>query len=52
VGIFGVAVPKMIEETVPTYLLDMFGTFTNTAMNFGGMLVIVEAASLPNPSDI
>lgn len=34
-GLFTVAAPRIIEETVPTYLMGEFGISTNLALAFG-----------------
>lgn len=50
-GIYQVAVPRMIEETVPLHLLPIFGTVTNLAVNGGKMLSIVIGGGIPSSSD-
>jgi len=46
-GIFGVALPRMIEETVPQRLLGPFGIVTNLSVNTGGLVAILMGAGLP-----
>ena len=41
----------MIEETVPNYMLGIFGTSTNLAVNGGKMLTFVMGAGLPDSKD-
>ena len=50
-GIFGVALPRMIEETVPSNLLGHFGIVTNLSVNTGGLVAILMGAGLPDTSD-
>ena len=50
-GIFAVALPRMIDETVPNHLLGTFGIITNLSINTGGMLSIVMGVGLPDPKD-
>ena len=47
-GIYQLAVPRMIEETVPVYLLGIFGTATNIANNAGKMVTLVLGAAIPD----
>jgi MFS family permease len=47
-GVFTVAGPKMIEETVPAHLLAIFGPVTNMAINLGSMIAILLAVGLPD----
>lgn len=47
IGVFSVVVPKMIEETTPSYLLQTFGISTNLALTFGEMIVIIMGSFLP-----
>ena len=46
-GIFGVALPRMIEETVPTQLLGSFGVITNLSVNTGSLVAILMGLGLP-----
>lgn len=48
-GIFGVALPRMIEETIPQNLLGPFGVVTNLSVNTGGLVAILVGAILPDP---
>jgi MFS family permease len=51
-GIFGVALPRMIEETVPHQLLGPFGVITNLSVNTGGLIAIMMGLGLPDdPKD-
>jgi len=50
-GIFGVALPRMIEETVPSNLLGPFGIVTNLSVNTGGLVAILMGAGLPDSTD-
>jgi MFS family permease len=50
-GIFGVALPRMIEETVPQNLLGPFGIVTNLSVNTGGLVAILMGAGLPDSAD-
>ena len=50
-GIFAVALPRMIDETVPDNLIGTFGIITNLSINTGGMLSIVMGVGLPDPTD-
>lgn len=47
-GIFGVALPRMIEETVPANLLGPFGVVTNLSVNAGGLTAILMGIGLPD----
>jgi MFS family permease len=49
-GIFGVALPRMIEETIPQNLLGPFGVVTNLSVNTGSLVAILVGAILPDPS--
>ena len=48
-GVFGVALPRMIEETVPSQLTGPFGIVTNLSVNTGGLVAILMGAGLPDP---
>ena len=50
-GIYQVNVPRMIEETVPMYLLGMFGPFTNLANCGGKMITLGLGAFAPDDKD-
>jgi MFS family permease len=50
-GLFAVALPRMIDETVPHNLLGTFGIVTNLSLNAGGMLSIVMGVGLPDKDD-
>jgi MFS family permease len=45
-GIFTVAGPKMVEETVPANLIGTFGIITNLSICFGVMVAILMGAAL------
>lgn len=47
-GIFGVALPRMIEETVPAQLLGQFGIITNLSVNTGSLIAILMGIGLPD----
>ena len=47
-GIFGVALPRMIEETVPAQLLGSFGVITNLSVNTGSLMAILMGIGLPD----
>jgi hypothetical protein len=51
-GVFSVAGPKMLDETVPIHLNSSFGTATNTFLSGGIMLAIVLGLLLPDGADI
>jgi len=46
-GIYMTAGPRMLDECIPTHLLDSFGVFTNIYANFGVMLCLILGAGLP-----
>jgi MFS family permease len=47
-GIFGVALPRMIEETVPAKILGSFGVITNLSVNTGSLVAILMGIGLPD----
>ncbi len=51
-GIFQVALPRTIEETVPFHLLGSFGILTNLAINGGQMIGMIMGIALPDATDI
>ena len=51
-GVFSVAGPKMLDETVPIHLNSSFGTATNTFLSGGIMLAIVLGSLLPEGDDV
>lgn len=51
-GVFSVAGPKMLDETVPIHLNSSFGTATNTFLSGGIMLAIVLGLLLPDGADL
>jgi MFS family permease len=50
-GVFSVAGPKMLDETVPIHLNSSFGTATNTFLSGGIMVAVVLGAILPEDKD-
>ena len=50
-GVFSVAGPKMLDETVPIHLNSSFGTATNTFLSGGIMIAVVLGAILPEDKD-
>lgn len=50
-GVFSVAGPKMLDETVPIQLSSSFGTATNTFLSGGIMVALLLGAGLPDDSD-
>lgn len=44
--------PRMLDETVPTNLINSFGVYTNIYANLGVMTVLLLGASLPKDYDI
>lgn len=51
-GIFMIIAPRMLDETVPTHLINSFGVYTNIYANLGVMTVLLLGADLPSDSDI
>ena len=51
-GVFSVAGPKMLDETVPIQLSSSFGTATNTFLSAGIMFALLLGAGLPNDDDV
>lgn len=51
-GVFSVAGPKMLDETVPIQLSSSFGTATNTFLSGGIMVALLLGAGLPEQDDI
>ena len=51
-GVFSVAGPKMLDETVPIHLNSSFGTATNTFLSGGIMVALLLGALLPADDDI
>ena len=51
-GVFSVAGPKMLDETVPIQLSSSFGTATNTFLSGGIMVALLLGAGLPDQDDI
>jgi len=51
-GVFSVAGPKMLDETVPIHLNSSFGTATNTFLSGGIMIAVVLGAILPEDKDV
>jgi facilitated trehalose transporter len=50
-GVFSVAGPKMLDETVPIHLSSSFGTATNTFLSGGIMVALLLGAGLPDDDD-
>jgi MFS family permease len=50
-GVFSVAGPKMLDETVPLHLSSAFGTATNSCMSFGIMVALLLGSVLPLDDD-
>jgi MFS family permease len=50
-GVFSVAGPKMLDETVPIHLSSTFGTATNTFLSGGIMVALLLGAGLPDDDD-
>lgn len=50
-GVFSVAGPKMLDETVPIQLISSFGTATNSFLAGGIMIAIVLGILLPEEVD-
>ena len=44
--------PRMLDETVPTHLINSFGVYTNIYANLGVMTVLLLGADLPSDTDI
>jgi MFS family permease len=51
-GVFSVAGPKMLDETVPTQYNSAFGTATNSCMSCGIMTALLLGALLPEDDDL
>lgn len=51
-GVFSVAGPKMLDETVPIHLSSSFGTASNSFMSFGIMVALLLGAGLPEQDNI
>jgi len=51
-GVFSVAGPKMLDETVPIHLSSSFGTATNTFLSGGIMVALLLGAGLPDDDDL
>lgn len=47
-GVFSVAGPKMLDETVPIHLNSSFGTATNTFLSGGIMIALLLGVILPD----
>ena len=41
------AVPRMIDETVPIHVIGLFGIFTNVSINGGKMFTMALGEALP-----
>lgn len=50
-GVFSVAGPKMLDETVPIHLNSKFGTATNSLLSGGIMVAVLLGALLPDDLD-
>ena len=51
-GVFLVAAPKMLDETIPVSHLAIFGTVTNTFLSLGITVAIMMGVVLPADGDI
>jgi len=51
-GVFSVAGPKMLDETVPIHLNSSFGTATNTFLSGGIMVALILGVILPEKEEI
>lgn len=51
-GILAVFIPKMIEETVPTYLLAPYGVTVNLGIAAGSLIPVILSPGLPQDHDI
>lgn len=51
-GILAVFIPKMIEETVPSYLLPPYGSSSNIGIATGALIPMILSAGLPGPTDM
>lgn len=47
-GVFSVAGPKMLDETVPVHLHSVFGTATNSFLAGGIMIALILGVLLPD----
>ena len=47
-GVFSVAGPKMLDETVPVHLHSIFGTASNSFMSVGIMIALLLGVVLPD----
>jgi MFS family permease len=50
-GVFSVAGPKMLDETVPIHLSSKFGTATNSLLSGGIMIAVLLGTLLPDDLD-
>jgi MFS family permease len=51
-GVFSVAGPKMLDETVPIHLSSSFGTASNSFLSFGIMVALLLGIGLPAQDDV
>ena len=51
-GVINIAAPKMLDETVPTYMLKVFGLATNAYICLGITLAMVIGFGFPNENDL
>mmetsp|Transcript_24758 Transcript_24758/g.20813 ORF Transcript_24758/g.20813 Transcript_24758/m.20813 type:complete len:87 (-) Transcript_24758:1084-1344(-) len=51
-GVFSVAGPKMLDETVPIHLSSSFGTASNSFLSCGIMLALILGVLLPESDDL
>jgi len=51
-GVFSVAGPKMLDETVPISLSSSFGTASNSFLSCGIMIALLLGVGLPDQDDI
>ena len=50
-GVYTVAFPRMVEETVPPRMVGTFGAVTNLAVNAGELVAILLGMILPSIRD-
>jgi len=50
-GVFSVAGPKMLDESIPIHLSSSFGTASNSFLSFGIMIALLLGVFLPEDDD-
>jgi MFS family permease len=50
-GVINIAAPKMLDETVPTYMLKSFGLATNAYICLGITLAMIIGFGFPREGD-